>query len=264
MYSKLIPVNPEFFKGKGFVVNRNYLFAQSQMVCEVVYTELSDIIGSLPMGMIYNQGQPKLVVLLSVIAGKNCFVSPDGRWLGTYSPKFIQGYPFTTYPAPDNPDSEWILCIEESAIKSLQSEGVERLFTDNNEPTERLKSIITFWNNLKEAQSLTDKAVRDLEKAGVFTEWEIVLKSEKEDEPQKIEGLFRIDEAKLKALPSDIAGDLNQSGALSIAYAQLLSRTRISHLQNSVSQHMQYTSEKEKLTKKIEEITSDSGMDWGF
>lgn len=267
MFSKLVPVTRDLID-KGFVRNTSFLFAKSETMCELVYDELSDAIMAFPVAMVRIDGVPKLVALLSVLPNQNCFVSPDGRFLASYVPRILRQYPFTLYPTKEG---KRILCVDESALAPKEQANVQAFYDENGEPTEFLTKFVQMWEQFRGQQIDTDNAMRALDDAGVFSEWELVL--EYSDGTQtRIGDVYRINEEKMRALSPDVCQSLIKSGALGIAYAQILSHNKITALKKIVSEHAKYLAEKEKLlavpaaspAAASAAGSSKQEFDWGF
>jgi hypothetical protein len=68
-----------------------------------------------------------------------------------------------------------------------------------------------------------------LQAQGLIQPWPVKLQGADGGE-RTLEGLFRIDEAALNALPAEGLAELRDAGALSLAYCQLLSMQQLSLL----------------------------------
>ncbi len=267
MFSKLIPVSRELLD-KGFVRNTNFLFAKSETMCELVYNELSDAIVSFPVAMVRIDNTPKLIALLSVLPNQNCFVSPDGRFLSAYIPRILKQYPFTMVPAEDG---RRVLCVDESALAPKDQANVQAFYDEKGEPTEFLKSFVQMWEVYLGHQIDTDNAMKALDDAGVFCEWELIL-ADSDGREIRISDIYRVDEEKLRNLSPEVCQSLVKTGALGIAYAQILSRNKVAALKATVAEHAKYLSERERLLATQAQSPSgassaasgENTFDWGF
>lgn len=265
MFSKLVPVTRELID-KGFVRNTSFLFAKSETMCELVYNELSEAILAFPVAMVRIDGVPKLVALLSVLPNQNCFVSPDGRFLASYIPRILRQYPFTLYPTKEG---KRILCVDESALAPKGQANVQAFYDENGAPTEFLTRFLQMWEQFRGQQVDTDNAMRALDEAGVFSEWELLLQYS-DGTQTRISDIYRVNEEKMRALSADVCQSLVKSGALGIAYAQILSHNKVAALKRIVSEHAKFLAEKEKLlvvpsaTSSATSTASKQEFDWGF
>ena len=148
-------------------------------------------------------------------------VAPDGRWLGGYVPAFLRSYPFALVPKQGT--DQLVLCIDTDSglVVDGNAAGEDFIGPDGN-ISPALKKALDFLNALELSRRATDVAVAALAEAGIIQPWQIKLKAEQAE--RAIAGLYRIDEVGLNALADDAFLKLRKtSGALPIAYAQLLS-----------------------------------------
>jgi hypothetical protein len=148
------------------------------------------------------------------------FVAPDGRWLGSFIPSSIRSYPFRLM-TPQGSDQS-ILCIEEGCVVSADNPlPGETFFGADGKASPSLQHALDFLTSLERNRLVTGLAVSSLAQAGVIKPWPISIKSEQGD--RTVNGLNCIDEAALNALSNEDFIKLRATGALPIAYAQLLS-----------------------------------------
>jgi len=117
-----------------------------------------------------------------------------------------------------------VLCIDTESglvVDGSAAAGEEFIGPDGN-ISPALKAVLDFLNELERSRRATDLAVAALAEAGIIQPWPIKLKAEQAE--RAITGLYRIDEVALNGLTDDVFLKLRKaSGALAIAYAQMLS-----------------------------------------
>jgi hypothetical protein len=87
----------------------SYAFAAQDAVAPLVVQELPKACMSLPIAFI-QQGETFVPAAVQGLQpGQNLFVSPDGRWVGPYTPAAYRGYPFALANA-DN--GQVVLCVD--------------------------------------------------------------------------------------------------------------------------------------------------------
>lgn len=267
-----IPVSPVTHREAGWKRPSRYFFAAQDVVAPVVMAELSHLLTSMPLAFVHKSDDApfQLVAVQSLQSGLNVYVSPDGRWLGQYVPAFYRSYPFRMMPIEDS--DRTALCADQAGDCFVLSagEGDKRLFQDNGELTEGLASMRTFMEAWEKNRRTTLELVAELAEQGLIAPWALHLsQGEKEalEDPsvQPVRGLHRIDEARLKALPAETLQALTQSGALSLAYAQLFSEQRMTHLSRRYQLHSEWqrhlpaSSALETLFAEDDEETLDFG-----
>jgi hypothetical protein len=113
------------------------------------------------------------------------------------------------------------LCFDEDSKLLTKNEG-EALFDAEGQPTPTTKNILGFLNHVEQNRKLTQLLCQSLADHNLLQAWPIKVQTE--DGKQKtIQGLLRIDEEALNKLGSSALQALQRSGALAIAYMQLLS-----------------------------------------
>ncbi|MEA3642828.1 MAG: SapC family protein [Lamprobacter sp.] len=94
--------------------------------------------------------------------------------------------------------------------------------------------------------------------AGLIVPWP--LKMQRADgQPTAVEGLWHIDEAALKRLPAATLAELCASGALGLAYAQLLSHARLDNLQKTAAIHATADEKKQQLDEQMQDFFGGEG-----
>jgi hypothetical protein len=220
----LVAVTSEKHAGKGWRPPIGYNFAASQVLVPLVGLELSAAAAEMPIAFIEHAGRYLPVAMLSPVQGRNFFIGPNGQWLGSYVPALLRSYPFALVRGEGGENAA--LCIDEgSGLIVEASENTQKFFEEDGGPSSAVKEIMNFLQQLEHNRSLTDLAVAILAEQGLIAPWPLTVSID--NQPRKIDGLYRIDEAKLNALEDESFLKLRKSGALPIAYMQLFSMGRL-------------------------------------
>jgi hypothetical protein len=218
--ASFIPISSEQHAASKWRRFTNYSFVASEGAAPIVAAEITKAVPATPLVFIELNGKFELSALLSVVPGHNMFVAPDGRWLGSFIPSSIRSYPFRMM-TPQGSDQS-ILCIEEGCVVTVDNPlPGEPFFGPDGKVSPSLQQALDFLTSLERNRIVTSLAVSSLAQAGVIKPWPISIKSEQGD--RTVNGLNCIDEAALNALPNEDFIKLRATGALPIAYAQLLS-----------------------------------------
>ena len=221
-------VNPESHAKKLWKQVSNYTFAASDTVIPLVGAEITKAIPLMPIGFVKQEAGYQLVAITSLQPGKNLYVAPDGKWLGSYIPSALRAYPFRLLKPEDAEKS--ILCINEASGLVVEStEEGNDFFDDENQPVQGIKDMVNFLSQVEASMLVTERAVNALADADLIAPWEINLKQGEEVVP--VEGLFRVDEAALNKLDDENFLTLRKAGGLAIAYAQLFSMNQLATLE---------------------------------
>lgn len=212
----------------------SYQFAASDAVAPLVAHEVARACMGLPVGFIKQGEQTLLVAVLGLQAQKNLFVAPDGRWIGDYVPAVYRGYPFALVQAQGS--DQQVLCIDEDSGLLSPTEG-EALFGEDGKPSKVVSDILNFLSQVNGNRAITQKAVAALDELGLIQPWPITIKTEQGE--NTVQGLLRVDEEKLNALPAESLKQLQAGGGLGLAYAQLLSMQHVQKLGQLAQAHQQ-------------------------
>lgn len=203
----------------------SYSFAAADAVAPLVVQEVPRACLSLPVSFMEVDNGFRLVLVQGLQPGKNLLVGPDGRWVpGCYVPAAYRSYPFVLANATDG---RRVLCVREDSGLLSDSEG-EPFFDEDGEPAKPVRDVLAFLEQVSVNVQTTARLCALLAKYELIQPWNVHVKAEKGD--HKVDGLFRIDEAALNALPIDALQALREGGALPLAYCQLLSMQHLHQL----------------------------------
>lgn len=209
----------------------SYSFAAADALSPLVVQEMPKATLSLPIGFIAAEGGYQPVAIQGLKPGKNLFVAADGRWVGSYVPAAYRGYPFALARAGDG---KQVLCIDEGSGLLSASDG-EPFFGEDGQPGKAVTDVLKFLNQIDGNRQVTRHICALLQKHNLIQPWKIVLQGE--DGEQKVEGLYRIDEAAMNRLPAEAFMELRDAGALLLAYCQLLSMLHLPMLGQLAAAH---------------------------
>jgi hypothetical protein len=122
---------------------------------------------------------------------------------------------------------EQVLCIDEDSGLVTADAG-ERFFTEDGSPAAAALEVLNTINQDEQNRLATVVACATLQKHQLIRPWPITLQTESGE--RKVEGLFQVDETALNQLPPEALHEVRQSGALLLAYCQLLSMQHLSLL----------------------------------
>lgn len=212
----------------------SYAFASQSAVVSVVASEIPKACMAMPLAFIQHEDAFLPVALMGLEPGSNLFVASDGRWLGRYVPAALRGHPFALVKAEGD---SLVLCVdEESGLVGDGPEG-EPFLTPDGEPTQALTQVLDFLRQVEANRGPTAAACAALARHDLIRPWPITLKGEAGE--RQVEGVHQIDESALNELPDEAFLELRRSGALSLAYCQLLSMQHLSVLGELAKAHAQ-------------------------
>jgi hypothetical protein len=225
-----VPVSRDRHIAKAYLGAKGYSVAATEAIIPLVAAELPKAVLSMPVAFMEQDGRFRLVAVLSLQPGQNLYVGPDGRWLGAYIPAALRGRPFALLQ--QEASAKGILCVDEASglVVDAGTPGAEPFFAEDGTPTAALRQVLDFLSQVEANRTAGDRAMAALAAAGVIGPWQ--LGAETPAGRKTITGLHRIDEARLNALDEAAFLGLRASGALALAYAQLLSTGQLSTFQS--------------------------------
>ena len=198
-----------------------------RVVIELKRNEVPEIV----LNNLYKQTQLQdtfgmnLVALVGVIPGQNLMVSPEGRWLSGYLPFQMKSYPFALAPAPNG---ELVLCIVERDGTVVDGPGGNAFFDSAGELDPVVAQTMKALVNFEREKAACRGRAAELEAAGIIKPWDLAMQTYLG--PRKIEGLYQVDEVALQTLDDAAFLELRKTGALSLAYCQMLSMQNVANL----------------------------------
>jgi hypothetical protein len=195
----------------------NYNFAVTDALSPLVAQELPKAMMSLTIGFIAAEGAFAPVAIQGLAPGKNLFVGLDGRWVGGYIPAVYRCYPFVLR---NTEDGQEVMCINEDSGLLSDSQG-EPFFGEDDQPSKAITDVLSLLNHVGTDSKVTRRICAVLQKHNLIQSWP--LKLQFADGEKIVEGLFRIDETAMNTLPAEAFMELRDTGALILAYCQLLS-----------------------------------------
>jgi hypothetical protein len=230
--SKYHPIDRTHYAGKHWRRHSTYHFSAQDAVAALVAQELPKAHISLPIAFIKVDDNFTPVAVQGLKPGQNLFVAPDGRWLAGYTPATYRGYPFRL--ANTENDTQ-VLCVDEdSGLVTNGPEG-ETFLNEDGTPSPAVADVLNFLAQVEANRKVTARICAALQQHALIQPWPIKVQTDEGE--QNIDGLFRIDEAALNALPADAFIELRDTGALIVAYCQLLSMQHLASLGQLTQAH---------------------------
>ena len=244
------------FAGLRWQPPRSYEFAADQYVVELGAAELPAAACSLPVGFLDEaDGTLMPVALLGVEPTRNLFVARDGTWLAAYVPAVLRASPFKLGRSEAQ---EPVLCVDGN-VQLAQGQAGLPFFEADGQPSAALLQVKDFLTQIENNRIATRAVCAQLRDAGLLQPWPIVLALTSGS--RRIEGLQCLNEAALNALAPQALHALLSSGALAVAYCQLLAMQHVIKLQELADAHAELDA---KLVSKPALSADGSELDLSF
>ena len=223
------PLDSQAHRSLRLQARQPYHFAAQQSLVPVMAGEaaqiareyalvFSDVAGTLPLA------------LLGARQGHNAYVRPSGHWAARYVPAHVRRYPFVLAeqapPAGAAPGTASRLVMVDADAPHLVYEGGLALFESDGSPSKVLQQVQQVLVMLERDSERTLQLVRQIEAAGLLVE-RVLQVTPRTGRPVGLQGLRVVDETRLAALEPVALQALQQSGALRLVYAHLLSMVNL-------------------------------------
>lgn len=212
----------------------DYAFAAAQRVVPVLMAELPRLMPHYVLGFVREAETIAPVALLTLPGAANLYVNTEGKWLAEYVPAALRGYPFRLLPTTNAGDEE-AFCIEKQHLQG-PDEGLA-LFDASGDLATPAQETFDFLKQCATNRKATLAAASALDAAGVLAPWPLKVATDEETAPVALDGLWRVDETALNALPADTFAALREGGALALAYTQMLTGQQFAHLRDRARYH---------------------------
>jgi len=156
--------------------------------------------------------------------GENLFWK-EGKWDALYEPLNIQRQPFLlanlnesdNEPKPEN----FVFCIDENSPCVTREKTGQALF-DNGEPTDYLKQMQKTLAELLQGEKQVEGFVNTMREMDLISPLSLDITFNNDDK-QRIDGVYTIDEEKLNSLNDSQVCALHKSGYLGVIYTVYVS-----------------------------------------
>ena len=188
----------------------------------VVLSEFLKLVVHYPIVLTKNveTGRFVCMALLGFEQQENLFWQ-NNQWQGIYTPLNILRQPF--FIGQENENT--IICIDSESQCITQTQG-ELLFTEQGEDTEFLRNVKIMLAELINGETQTQAFIRALLELKLLMPMSLDITFANQQE-QRVQGLYTIDEEKLSALNGDAISTLHHKNYLQPIYTMLASLGQI-------------------------------------
>lgn len=177
--------------------------------------------------IVFSKGADGVWVALALTglqASVNAFVGEDGQWGARYVPASVRRYPFILV---ENGTEQFSVAIDLAATQN-DGEG-EPLFDDAGEPSALTRGAIQMLSDFQQQAKQTQALAAELEQAGLLSQQNLQVRLD-DGRQAAVEGVWIIDEAKLRALSDTQVLAWFRGGQLGALHAHMLSLRNLVNL----------------------------------
>ncbi len=218
-----IALSPSQHAGLGYLPRDGYHFADQLNVAGILLAELPKLLPHYVVVLLKEGDHFQPMVLLGV-GERNLYVAPNGKWLGTYVPASLRGYPFTL--ANSEQPGEKVFAIDADHLSENQGDA---LFDDDGKLAGTAAQTLDFLTQCDRNRAVTQQACDALQRAGVIEQWPLTIERGEGQEPLTVNGLHRINEQALNSLENDVYATL-KGAPMALAHAQMFSMSQLNQL----------------------------------
>lgn len=221
-YRKLVPLNREAHAAFGVARQSQHWCAKLNAV-HLNAAEFASAAAHYPIAFARDEdsGEFLPMAVLGLRTGENLFVGADGQWRElSYVPAYVRRYPFCIAEIPNREGHapQRLVCVEDGQLVA----GGERIFDAEGKPTPLWDNTQRLLEAIEASRQQTRVLCKRLESLGLFTPFE-ALALPRAGQRMRLQGLFRIDEEKMNAIPGKDLRLMLRKGELKAAYAHLIS-----------------------------------------
>ncbi|MGN6328700.1 MAG: SapC family protein [Rhodanobacter sp.] len=174
------------------------------------------------------------LAVLGLRENENLYVDAEGRWeRDAYIPAFVRRYPFVLAEKPAGAEGDDFTVFLDEAYSGFNTSEGERLFKEDGSNSEMLTKAVGFLGEFQDQVARTKWFMEQLVKHDLLEPRSLRL--EKGGKTINLNGLFMVNEDKLRALDAATTQELLVSGAMGWIYAHLLSLVNIDRVAQRLS-----------------------------
>ena len=252
----IIPITKSGFLDRKWSASDNYEFAAEYATATLALGEISQAMRSLPIGFVKHEGNFTLVAILGLKQGENLFVNKKGDWIPGYKPAVLRSYPFSLVSSDKD---QMVLAFDEDSLSIPDASPTNLFFDENGEITDELTSIMSFLTEVHTSYNRTIQLCKIIDSYNLFENWNIsIIRGDKEI---KVDGVYKVDEDKLRALDGDALVNLQKGSALGLIYGHIFSGANLSLLQKIANLRDNASKAQKDNIENVEEIFSYENQD---
>jgi hypothetical protein len=218
------------------VSSDHFLFAARTNAVPIASSEFAEVARDYPIVFVGGEtGAINVAALVGLRQDENLMVDAQGRWAGgCYIPAFARRYPFIL--ARTGADQPLTVCVDE-VYKGLSNENGEPLFDEMGVETPLMKRVLDFLRSFHAESEQTMQFAQRLRELGLLVPK--VIQIDRAGHKQTLQGLWIVDEARLRGIDDERVVELFRAGQLGWIHSHLLSLGSLARLVARLDQHSQ-------------------------
>ena len=234
-YQRPIALNRERHRQLRLTVSADHFrFAARTNALPIAGSEIVDAARDYAVVFVGGEAGPlNVAALVGLRQDENLMVDAEGRWAtGTYIPAFARRYPFILAKTAE--DQPLTVCVDE-VYPGLSTQTGEPLFDDQGAETPLMKRVLDFLRSFHAESEATMRFAQRLRDLGLLVPK--VIQIDRQGQRQTLQGLWIVDEAKLRGIDDARVVELFRAGWLGWIQAHLMSLGSLPRLVSRLDQH---------------------------
>ena len=225
---QIIIVDDQAHRNTRVDMRRGAAYGESIHLVSVIPHEFNRLLTHFPIFFARDNdsGDFGLAAMLGFEVDENLFLDGD-QWTVDYVPLHMQRGPFTVGPSDDS-NTQLVACIDANDPRVQEQEG-ERLYTDEGERTEFMKTVNSILAELVRGTAQTREFVEALTRHDLIEQLALNVQFANGD-TLRFDNLYTVSSEKLAALRGDALESLHERGYLKLAYEIIASISGVGRL----------------------------------
>lgn len=218
-----------------WVPAQDFRFAASLLTVEATVSELAAAALHFPIFFTKGSDQSdfRLVFVVGLSDQENLFVNFSGQWVVPHIPLVLRTWPFSIKRLDGQ--QGYVVVADEACVPAESAmDNALPFFDDSGALSVEARRVVEFCQQVERLRLVTTALTAELATAGLLQEWPLVV--ELDSRPTHIDGLWHVSEQALDRLDSEVFLKLRASGALKLAFCQMIS---IQNMQKILAMHQQ-------------------------
>jgi len=175
------------------------------------------------------------VAMLGLRENENLYVDAEGQWAtNIYIPAFVRRYPFILAEKPAGQEGDDFTVFLDEHYEGFNGDEGERLFKEDGTDSEMLTRAVGFLGDFQQNVTRTKWFMEQLRKHDLLEPRNVSLQKKGQDGQEgksiNLNGLFVVNEDKLRKLDEKVAHEFLREGVFGWIYAHLLSLGNLERL----------------------------------
>jgi hypothetical protein len=222
-YGTVVPLDKQAHAGLGLPAESNYQWCSALNAVFLNASEFGRASLDFPIAFTRDEqsGEFMPIAVLGMKAKQNLFVSSEGQWRPqSYIPAYFRRFPFciAEVPMPNGEAAQRMICVQENCLRPSKTP----LFDVHGNPTTIWPPILKLLEAIEATRQQTRVLVRRLEALELLVPFDAIAVP-RQGEQLRLQGMFRVDEEKLQAIPGKDLRTMMKRGELRAVYAHLIS-----------------------------------------